>query len=100
MYFFLLHKQEVIMEKRRKKALGILGSTAACMIVMAVPAYAQEQEQGSSETNENPADSVLAASAWENRAAANVENYAYILSLIHISYQYEVARALSANYDR
>ena len=66
------------MEKRRKKALGILGSTAACMIVMAVPAYAQEQEQGSSETNENPADSVLAASAWENRAAANVENYAYI----------------------
>lgn len=66
------------MEKRREKALGILGSTAACMVFMAVPAYAQEQEQGSSETNENPADSVLVSSAWEDRAAANVENYAYI----------------------
>lgn len=66
------------MEKRRGKVLSMLGGTAACMMVMAAPAYAQGQETASSATNESPAGSVLEAAAWEKLAAANVDSYANI----------------------
>ena len=66
------------MERREKKALGVLGGMAVCMMTMAVPAYAQEQEPVSLAADENPADTVLADAVWENKAAANVETVANI----------------------
>lgn len=66
------------MERREKKALGVLGGMAVCMMAMAVPAYAQEQEPVSLAADENPAGTVLEDAAWENKAAANVEMVANI----------------------
>lgn len=66
------------MERREKKALGVLGGMAVCMMAMAVPTYAQEQEPVSLAADENPAGTVLEDAAWENKAAANVETVANI----------------------
>ena len=64
------------MKNRTWKVAGILGSVLA--ISASTGTLVRADETSTEITNDNSADSVLEASAWETKAAANVNTYANV----------------------